>query len=119
MAAGDEVMTVEDIDPQRREQGPRRQRLGRWGSGAPTDADVAAGQQGAGGASKCEAPAGWDGGEEDGDSAGDQRGHSEGAMERRNGRRSGGAAGTGQGSATQEVPRAMACRTKLSPEPEA
>ena len=29
MAAGDEVMTVEDMDPQRREQGPRQQRLGR------------------------------------------------------------------------------------------
>ena len=32
MAAGDEVMTVKDINPQRREQGLRRQRLGRWNS---------------------------------------------------------------------------------------
>ena len=30
------------------------------------DADVAAGQQGTGGASQCEAPAEWDGAEEDG-----------------------------------------------------
>ena len=73
-AAGDEVMTVEDMDPQRREQGPRQQRLGQWGTGAPTDADVAAELQGSGGASGCEAPAGWDGGEEDRDSAGDERG---------------------------------------------
>ena len=48
MAAGEEVMTVEDVNPQRREQGLRRQRLGRWSTGAPTDADVAAGRQGAG-----------------------------------------------------------------------
>ena len=48
MAAGDEVMTVEDMNPLRREQGLRRQRLGRWSTGAPTDADVAARQQGAG-----------------------------------------------------------------------
>ena len=47
MAAGDEVITVEDMNPQRREQGPRRQRLGRWSTGAVTDANVAAGQQGA------------------------------------------------------------------------
>ena len=48
MAAGYEVMADEDKNPQRREQGPRRQRLGRWSTGAPTDADGAAGQQGAG-----------------------------------------------------------------------
>ena len=48
MAAGDEVTTGEDMNPQRREQGPRRQRLGRWSTGPPMDADVAAGQQGAG-----------------------------------------------------------------------
>ena len=47
MAAGDNVMTVEDRNPQRREQGPWRQRLGRWSTGAPTDVDVAAGQQAA------------------------------------------------------------------------
>ena len=55
MAAGDEVMTAEDMNPQTTEQDPQ---LGRWSTGAPTDADVVAGQQGAGGASKCEAPAG-------------------------------------------------------------
>ena len=73
-------MTVGDMDPARREQGPRRQRLGRRGTGAQADADVAAGQQGARGASQCEAAARCDGGQEDGDSAGDQRGRSEGAM---------------------------------------
>ena len=41
-------MTIEDMNPKRRKQGPRRQRLGRWSTGALTDADVAAGQQGAG-----------------------------------------------------------------------
>ena len=30
MAAGDEVMADEDKNPKRREQGPRRQRMGRW-----------------------------------------------------------------------------------------
>ena len=47
MAAGDEAMAVEDMNPQRREQGPRRQRLRRWSTGAPMDADGTAGQQGA------------------------------------------------------------------------
>ena len=45
MAAGDEVMADEDKNPQRRGQGPR---LGRCNTGAQTDADRAAGQQGAG-----------------------------------------------------------------------
>ena len=58
MAAGAKVMPVDDMDPQRRGQGRPRQWLGRWGTRVPTDADVAAGQQGAGGASQCEAPAG-------------------------------------------------------------
>ena len=35
-------------EPKRRKQSPRQQQLGRWSTGAPTDADVAAGQQGAG-----------------------------------------------------------------------
>ena len=48
MAAGEEVMADEDKNPQRREQGPWRQRLGRWSTGATTGADGAAGQQGAG-----------------------------------------------------------------------
>ena len=119
MGAGDKVTTVEEMDRQRREQTPRRQRLERCGTGAPTDANIAAGQQCAGGASQCEAPAGWNGGEEDGDSAGDQRGRGEGAMGRRSGRRSEGAAGTSQGSATQEVRWATPCRMKLSPGREA
>ena len=34
MAEEDEVIAVEDQNPQRREQGPRRQRLGRWSTGA-------------------------------------------------------------------------------------
>ena len=41
-------MTAEDMDSPRRDQGTRRQRLERWGTVAPTDADAAAGQQGAG-----------------------------------------------------------------------
>ena len=44
---------------------------------------------------------------------GDQRGCGEGAMGRRSGQRYEGTAGTGEGSATQEVPWATACRTKL------
>ena len=48
MAAGDEVMADEDKNPQRREQGPRRQLLGRLSTGAPTGADGTAGQQGSG-----------------------------------------------------------------------
>ena len=119
VAAWDEVMTIEDMEPQRREQGPRRQGLGRWGTGALTDADDTAVQQGEGGGSETEAPTGWDGGEENGDSAGDQRGRGEGAMGRRSGWRSEGADGTGEGSATQEVPWATACRTMLSPDGEA
>ena len=73
-------MTVEYMDPQRREQGPGRQPLGRWGTGAPTDADVAAGQQGAGGARQCEAPAESDGCGEDGVCAGDR---DDGGVQRR------------------------------------
>ena len=80
MAAGDEGRTVEDMDPPRRDQGPRRQCLGRWGTGALTDAGVAAGQQGAAGAGQCEAPAEWDGGEEEGVFAGDREG---GGVQRR------------------------------------
>ena len=72
VAAGDKMTTVKDMDPPRRKQGLRRRWLGQWGTGAPTDADVAAGQQGAGGASQCEAPAEWDGGEEDRVCAGDR-----------------------------------------------
>ena len=45
---------------------------------------------------------------------GDERLCGEGAMGRRTDQRSEGAAGTGQGSATQEVPCATACRTKLT-----
>ena len=48
MAAGDEVMTVEVMNRQRRKHGPRRQRLARWNTGALTHADIAAWQQGAG-----------------------------------------------------------------------
>ena len=48
MAAGHEVMADEDTNPPRREQGPQRRRLGRWSTGAPTGADGAARQQGAG-----------------------------------------------------------------------
>ena len=48
MAAGDEVMTDADNNPQRREMGQRRQRLGWWSTGAPTGASGAAGQQDAG-----------------------------------------------------------------------
>ena len=80
MAAVDETMTVEDMDPPRRDQGPLRHRLGWWDLGAPTDADVAAGQQGAGGASQCEAAADWDGNEEDGVCVGDRDG---GGVQRR------------------------------------
>ena len=74
LAAGDKGRTVEDMDPPRRDQGLRPPWLQRWGTGAPTDVDVAAGQQGAGGASQCEAPAEWDGGEEEGVCAGDRDG---------------------------------------------
>ena len=45
---------------------------------------------------------------------GDQRGCGDEAMGSRSGQRSEGAASTGQGSATQEVPWATACRTKLT-----
>ena len=80
VAARDEGMTVEDMDPKRRDQGPWRQQLGRWGTGAPTDADVAAGQQGAGGASQCEARAEWCDGEDNGVCAGKRNG---GGVQRR------------------------------------
>ena len=48
MAARDEVMAETDKNTQRRELGPRRQRLGRQSTGAPTGCDGAAGQQDAG-----------------------------------------------------------------------
>ena len=48
MAAREDVMADEDKKPDRREQATRRQRLGRWCTGALTGADGAAGQQGAG-----------------------------------------------------------------------
>ena len=48
MAAGDVVMADTVNNPQRRELGPRRQRLGRRSTGAPTRADGAGGQWGAG-----------------------------------------------------------------------
>ena len=48
MAAGDVVMADTDKNPQRRERGPRQQRLGRRSTGAPTGADRAAGQRDAG-----------------------------------------------------------------------
>ena len=48
MEAGYEGMADEDKNPQKREQGPRRQRLGRCSTGAPTGADRAGGRRGAG-----------------------------------------------------------------------
>ena len=48
MAAGDEVMADDNKNPPRRKQGPLRQPLRRWSTGAPTGADRAGGQQGAG-----------------------------------------------------------------------
>ena len=44
-AAGDVVMADTDKNSQRRELGPRRQRLERRSTGAPTGADGAAGQR--------------------------------------------------------------------------
>ena len=48
MAKGDEGMNVGNMDPQKEGRAPdqRQQRLGRWGTGTPADAGVAAGQQG-------------------------------------------------------------------------
>ena len=66
MAAGDGGKKVWDTELPREDQDPLQQLLGRWDTGVPTDADVAAGQQGAGGASQCEAPEEWSGSEEDG-----------------------------------------------------
>ena len=73
-AAGDEGKRFRDTDPPRKNEDPGQQRLGRWDTGAPTDADIADGQQGAGGASQCEAPDEWNGSEEDGICAGDRNG---------------------------------------------
>ena len=41
-----------DVDPPREDQEPRQQGLGWWDAGVLTNADVAAGQQGAGGHQK-------------------------------------------------------------------
>ena len=48
MAEGDEGRKVGDMDPQKADRAPdqRKQRLGPWGTGTPTEAGVAAGQQG-------------------------------------------------------------------------
>ena len=48
MAAGDVVMADMDENPQRRELGPRRQRMERRSTGALTGADGVAGQRDAG-----------------------------------------------------------------------
>ena len=48
MAARDVVMADTDENPQRREPGPRPQRLGRRSTGAPMGADGAAGKRDAG-----------------------------------------------------------------------
>ena len=63
-----------------RERKKKLQSLFKLGTGAPTVAKVAAGQQGAGSASQCEVPAEWDGGEEDGVCVGDRDG---GGLQRR------------------------------------
>ena len=48
MAEGEEGMKVGDMDPPKKDQASdqRQQGLGLWGTGMPTEAGVAAGQQG-------------------------------------------------------------------------
>ena len=79
-AAREEGMKFRDMDPPKGGSGSAVAAAGTWDTGAPTDADVAAGQQGAGVASQCEAPEEWSGSEEDGFCAGDWNG---GGVQRR------------------------------------